>query len=409
MKKVEPEIRFDRDLLTPGYLANPYPYYRQLRDGAPIWYSERMNAWIVSRYEDVNAGLKDRRLISRLRVDSYVELLPPEARDSMEPLSRHMSGWIGNIDPPDHTRLRALVNKAFTPRMVQNLRPRIEKIVEDLLDAVADAREMDFIEQFAYPLPAVVIAQMLGVPPEDCDLFMDWSKDLMAFTGTGRPTVELSSAARDAAVSLQDYFAALLKQRRTARQDDLISLMAEVEEAGEKLNEQELLSMCGFLIVAGHETTMSLLGNGILALLRNPDQLTRLRENPELGESAVEEMLRYDSPIQTQTRGAGESFELLGQPVEKSQRVILLLGSANRDERRFPDPDTFDVARHPNRHLAFGYGIHYCLGAPLARLEAVIAFNQLLRRFPDMQLARDDFEYRHHTSNRNPVSLHVAW
>ncbi len=402
-------VRFDQDLLTPAYLRDPYAYYRELRERSPVYYSERMSAWVLSRYVDVHAGLKDPRLISGLRVDSYVDLLPPDVQTTMTPLTRHMAKWIGNLDPPDHNRLRALVNKAFTPRMVANQRGLIEAVVKELLDVVVANGEMDFIEAFAYPLPAIVIAEMLGVPPEDRDLFMGWSQDLMAFTGTGRPDVDVSMAARDAADVLQDYFKDLLEQRRAEPCEDLISALAQVEEAGDKLNEQELLSMCGFRIVAGHETTMSLLGNGMLALLRHPDQLEKLRQHPDLIETAVEEMLRYDSPIQHQTRGAGEAFEWHGQTIDKNERVILLLGAANRDPDQFPNPDTFDLARVPNRHVAFGFGIHYCLGAPLARLEGQIAFNELLRRCVDMQLTSEDIEYRLHTSNRNPVSLPVTW
>jgi cytochrome P450 len=409
MGKLEQEVRFDRDLLTPQYLADPYVYYRELREAAPIWFSERMNAWVVSRYEDVHAGLKDPRLISGQRVDAYLDPLPPDVRATMTPLTKHVAKWIGNIDPPDHTRLRALVNKAFTPRMVEGLKPLVMKIIDELLSDAIRKGQMDFIADFAYPLPAIVIAEMLGVPPEDRDLFMDWSKDLMAFTGTGRPDVEVLKSARDAAAALQDYFINLLNKRRDHAQDDLISVLAQVEEAGEKLNEQELLSMCGFLIVAGHETTMSLLGNGMLALLRHPEQLNKLRENPQLAASAVEELLRYDSPIQHQTRGAGETFQWQDQTIEQNQRVILMLGSANRDPQQFPDPDTLDIARKPNRHMAFGYGIHYCLGAPLARLEGQMAFNEVFRRLPAIELKDDAIEYRKHTSNRNPMSLQVGF
>ncbi len=399
---------FDRDLLSPEYLADPYSYYRALRESEPIAWSERLNAWVLTRYAEVVDALRDPRLVSGQRVKVYAEMLPPATRDEMRPLLDHVGLWIGNLDPPDHTRLRRLVNVVFTPRMVEGLRPDIERTIAELLDELANRSQFDFVQDFAYPLPAIVISQMLGVPRADRERFMSWSDDLTAYAGTGKPDLDIARAASKSTAALVEYLQGLLAKRRAEPAGDLISGLARLEDEGDKLSEQELLSMCGFLLVAGHETTMGLLTNGMLALLKSPEQLERLRNEPDLTNSAVEELLRYDSPIQHQTRVAGEDLELGGRQIEKGQRVVPLLGAANRDPDQFFDPDKLDLARSPNRHVAFGHGIHFCVGAPLARLEAQIAFPAILHRFPKMQLADEPLVYRRHTSNRNPIALQIV-
>jgi cytochrome P450 len=400
---------FDRVLLTTEYLADPYRFYHELRAKAPLYFSQRVNAWVLTRYHDVTAGLCDKRLISRRRVESFTSQLPPTIQEGMRLLYDHLEKWIGNMDPPDHTRLRALVNKAFTPRMVQDLAPSVEAVTDRLLKAGQSKGKMEFVRDLAYALPATVIATMLGVPPEDQSRFVEWADDLTAYTGSGRADPELSRAAKQSVSELTEYFQRVAHERRICPRDDLISTLVALEEAGDKLSEQELIAMCTFLLVAGHETTMALLANGLLALLRNPSQRRALQANPDLIKSAVEEFLRYDSPIQHQTRVAAESFEHEGTRIEKGQRVLLMLGAANRDPAQFSDPDRLDIQREPNRHVAFGLGIHYCLGAPLARLEAQIAFPEILRRFPEMRLEDETLEWRCHTSNRNPVRMNVIW
>ena len=404
-----PDLAFDRMLLSDEYLADPYPIYHELRASDPVHFSASMNGWVLTRYADVVNALHDPRLISGRRIESYTEKLSPDVQRQVQPLYHHMAKWIGNLDPPDHTRLRALVNKAFTPRIVANLRPRIGQIVDQLLDAVEPEGRMDGIADFAYPLPAIVIAEMLGVVPQDRWLFMKWSDDLTAYMGTGQARPQEACAASNSAGEMVEYFRWIVSKRRTQPREDLISSLVAVEEQGQQLLEHELLSMCGFLIVAGHETTMALLGNGLLALLRNADQRRLLADNPALLPTAVEELLRYDSPIQHQTRVAAEPFKIDGKRVESGQRVVPFLGAANRDPAEFPDPDRLDLRRRPNRHVAFGHGIHYCLGAPLARLEGQIAFGAILRRLPTLKLEIDTPKWRRNTSNRNPISLPVVF
>lgn len=400
---------FDRVLLTPEYLADPYSSYRELRETAPLFFSQRLNGWVATRYCDVAAGLLDKRLISGRRVESYSTGLDPVTREQMRPLHQHLGHWIGNMDPPDHTRLRRLVNKAFTPRMVQDLSPAIGRITRQLLDAAESRRHMEFVREFAYALPATVIAAMLGVPSTDQAQFIAWADDLTAYTGSGSADPELSRAAQRSAAALSGYFLSIAEERRACPRNDLISTLVAIEETGDQLSQDELVAMCTFLLVAGHETTMALLANGLLALLHHPHAFETLRANPDLVKSAVEEFLRYDSPIQHQTRVAAEPFTFAGTNIEAGQRVLLMLGAANRDPEQFREPDRLDLAREPNRHIAFGLGIHYCLGAPLARWEAQIAFPELLRRFPGLRLAETEVAWRSHTSNRNPVRMELTW
>jgi cytochrome P450 len=402
-------VSFEEALLTPEYLANPYAYYAALRDAEPVYWSARLNAWMLTRFADVHAALKDPRLISSRRVSSYADSLPSTTREQMQPLFYQFDKWIGNMDAPDHTRLRRLVNVAFTGRMVEGLRGDIEELVAELLDAVQASGRMDFVADFAYPLPAIVIARMLGVPAERREQFMRWSDNLTAYSGTGRADPDIAQAASRSAAELTALFKELADVRRTAPQPDLLSRLVEAEEEGDRLTEQELLGMCGFLIVAGHETTMALLSNGMLALLRYPDQLQRLRDEPELIGSAVEEMLRFDSPIQHQTRSAAVAVEIGGRRIEAGHRVMPFLGAANRDPEKFNEPDRFDISRDPNPHLAFGFGPHYCIGAPLARLEAEIALAAILQRCTHLELVDDQPPFRHHTSQRNPTRLPIVF
>jgi cytochrome P450 len=398
---------FDQYLLKPAYLANPYPFYLRLRREAPIFWSEAMGAWLLTRYRDAEAALRDPRLISGTRIAAAVQQLPETVQPEVRALQNHISTWMGFIDPPDHTRLRALVSNVFTPRMIRSLRPRIQTIVDELLDRVQDAGRMDVIADFAFPLPAIVIAEMLGLPPADREQFKQWSNDVMAFLGTGRPQVDVARRAQQGVYALKGYLRSIFSQRRQSPQDDLISALLIVEQEGDRLSEEEMFGMCVFLLVAGHETTLALIGNGMLALLRNPEQKQMLQENPGLIDSAVEEFLRYDSPIQHQTRVAREDFELEGQRILRGDRVLPMLGAANRDPAQFADPDRLDIRRQPNPHLAFGYGIHFCLGAPLARLEGQIAIHTILRRLPRMQLTDGNLRWRVHTSMRHPELLPV--
>ena len=400
---------FDRGLLSDDYLANPYRYYALLREHDPVCWSEQLNAWILTRYQDVRAALTHPHLLSGKRVASYADRLGSDMQAELQPLFYQVGKWIGNMDPPDHKRLRRMVDIAFTPKMVETLRPGIVELTRELVGKVAHTGRMDFVRDFAYPLPAIVIAQMMGVPPEARDRFMQWSHSLTAYSGTGQPKADMARLAAKDAAELTAFFSDLANQRRAEPQDDLISKLVKMEMEGDRLTTHELLSMCGFLIVAGHETTMALLSNGLLALLRNPEEGNRWQQRPDMGRLAVDELLRYDSPIQHQTRVAAEDLELGGTRISQGQRVMPFLGAANRDPQQFPEPDRLDLGRSPNHHVAFGHGIHHCLGAPLARLEAQIAFPELFRLVPRMTLENPAPEYRRHTSNRNPVELPVVF
>ncbi|GGJ24657.1 cytochrome P450 [Deinococcus roseus] len=355
---------------TPEFLENPYPIYRELRNQAPAyWYPHSGltgGMWFVTRHEDTEMVLKDLRFTKDI---SRVSAVPQQ-------LSRHML----DADPPDHTRLRALVSQAFTPRVVASLEPKIRSITEDLVSQIKKGQDFSLIESLAFPLPIIVIAELLGVPDRDRHLFRDWSSHLI--DGADILTVtdpEAGQKAQMALGSIFKYFDDLIKVRRHDLQDDLVSLLIAAEDQQGKLTHGEILATCFLLLLAGHETTINLIGNGYHALTRFPEQLQHLRDHPEHLSTGVDEMLRFDAPVQRATfRAALEDLEIAGQVIRKNQQVAAVIGAANRDERVFQNPDTLDVTRTPNRHLGFGRGIHFCLGAPLARLEAQIAFELLL-------------------------------
>jgi cytochrome P450 len=321
-----------------------------------------------------------------------------------------MDKWMLLMDPPDHTRLRSLVHKAFTPRIIAQLRPTIQQLTDDLLDQMqAQAgKPVDLIAGLAYPLPVAVICALLGVPQADHHQFHGWS-DAIARSLDLTEETAVYDAAAESAVALTGYLEDLLAERRARPQDDLFSALVAVEEEGERLSTAELFATCALLLIAGHETTVNLIGNGTLALLRHPDQWQRLRAEPGLAESAVEELLRYDSPVQLTSRMACEEFEYKGSTFRRGQGVAFLLGAANHDPARFAEPARLDLARADNRHLAFGSGIHYCLGAPLARLEGEIAFSTLARRLPNLALTTEQVTYRDNYVLRGLTALPVTF
>ena len=392
-------------LLFEGRLANPYPLYHQLRSEDPVHWSERFRCWLLTRYPDVSLALRDARL-SANRIGVFMAQLPATTTADLEPLRQHLSTWLSNSDPPHHTRLRLLVSKAFTPRMVEGMRARVQEIVDALLACVQSKNEIDIIRDVAYPLPAAVISDMLGVPLEGREQFKQWAEDIMAFTGGGALALpRIAAQAQKSLFEMYDYFGGLMRERRREPRGDLISVLTSVEEQGDTLSEQDLLGLCDQLLTAGHDTTRNLIGNGMLALLHNTDQLDKLREDPALIVSAVEELLRFDSPLQRQTRVAKVDFELGGKRISRGQPVLAMLGAANRDPSQFSDPDCLNICRRNNGHVAFGSGIHFCLGAPLSRLEGHIAINSMVQRFPSMRLANSEVEWRENMSVRGLKSL----
>jgi len=374
------EVLFDPYL--PAFHANPYPFYHRLRTQDPVHHTS-MGFWVLTRYDDVVMVLRDPRFGRRgfhpMIASAYASPTNPD------PLPPSMLFQ----DPPDHTRLRALVNKAFTPRVIEAMRPHIQDIVDGLLDRVQQKGAMDVIADLAYPLPVTVICEMLGVPVTDHEVIRQWSADLVRSLDAIGPFADADVHERgvQARRALGEYFRVLMSERRRDPRPDLLTGLIAAEDAGDRLTEGELLAMCVLLFVAGHETTVNLIGNGVLALLHHPDQFRRLRDEPALIPAAVEEFLRYDSPVQRTARIPAGDVEIDGHKIPDGTMVVAAIGAANRDPAHFPDPDRLDIARTENRHVAFGFGIHFCLGAPLARLEAQIAIGTLVRRAPKLQLA----------------------
>ncbi len=393
--------------MLPEYRADPYPFYHRFRQVDPVHWSDFLGFWVLTRYADIVAVLRDPRFSANPGLwEGYQDFL--QSIGGRGPLSAMEEKWMLFMDPPDHTRLRTLVGKAFTPRVVEGLRPHIREVVADLLKAAEAKGAMDLIADLAYPLPVIVIAEMLGVPTEDRDLFKGWSRDL-ARTLDPVVTPEIIARGNEATLAFMDYFRHLIARRRREPREDLMSALIAAEEGGERLNEEELLATCVLLFGAGHETTMNLIGNGMLALLRHPAELKKLREHPSLIQSAVEELLRYDGPVQITARVAMEDVEVGGKTVRKGQQVLLVLGAANRDPAQFSDPDRLDLGRSENRPLAFGHGIHFCLGAPLARVEAQMAIGMLLDRFPTLRLASTALEWRDTVTLRGLKALPLVF
>jgi cytochrome P450 len=390
----------DFDPFDKAHRANPYPYLRRLREQAPI-YRNPLGHWLISRHADVTAVFRDKRF------GHGTHLL--QQNNFRRPVEGRSRPFI-MLDPPEHTRLRSLVNKAFTPRMVDRLEPRIQAIVDGLLDIALERDTVDLMDAFAYSVPVMVISELLGVPRED----MDSVKELSHVVARGvdpdfQHTPEEMKIRAKAFADFDEYFRGLLAQRREHPREDLLSGLAAVRESGSALSEGELLTTCILLYVAGHETTMDLIGNGTLALTRNPDQLKKFREDPSIAASAVEELLRFDPPTQMTRRTALEDVELDGHLIRQGEQVVLMRGAANRDPAAFHNPDDLDLTREDNKHVAFDGGIHFCLGAPLARLEGRIAFTTLVRRAPHLELAIDEagLRYRDNLVIRGLVDLPI--
>ena len=390
--------------LLPEFHADPYPFYRRLREKEPVHQSP-MGFWVLTRYDDCVAVLRDQRFGREEFQQMLTSVYGEEGEKPTLPRSMLFR------DPPDHTRLRALVSKAFTPRMIETMRDHIQEIVDRLLDRVQDAGRMDVIEDLAYPLPVTVICEMLGVPVSDHASIRGWSADIArSLDAIGLPSdTEIVERGRKARRALADYFRRLVPERRARPQQDLLSGLIAAEEQGDKLSPDEVIAMCLLLFIAGHETTVNLIGNGTLALLRHPDQWRTLKADPSLIGNAIEELLRYDSPVQRTARITSTDAEVAGQPMPKGTMVVTALGAANRDPAQFPDPDVLDVARKDPRHISFGFGIHFCLGAPLARVEGQLAIGSLLRRMPKLALAEEKPEWRESSVLRGLKRLNVSF
>jgi len=387
-------------------LDAPYTLYDRLRKVDPIHWCKPMHCWLLTRYSDVFSLLKDSRL-STNRGGLYLDPLTPENRLLAGPLVNHINTWMLAMDEPRHTRCRRLVSLAFTPRMITGLRPMIERVVGELLDHLVKQRQVEFMREFAEKLPAYVISDMLGISRKDRDNFQEWAVAVTRFSAAaGADLNDFVAPASTGLENLMELFNPLISERRLQPKNDLISSMLLVEEDGDHLSREELFAMCIFLFIAGQDTTMALLGSGIWLLSQHPEQLAKLRAHPEsLVESAVEEFIRCESPVPRGVRRAREAFQIDGRTIEQDQTVILLIGAANHDPDQFPDPYLFNIERTPNQHVGFGRGPHFCIGAPLARLEAQIALREIVRRVTKLQPLTDQPPWTTNMGLRSLVNL----
>jgi pimeloyl-[acyl-carrier protein] synthase len=393
-------------LLDPEVLANPYPLYHKLRTEDPVHWDSFLHAWVVTRYADVVQVLYH---FSANRTPTP-EQLSTMGLSALSPIAQVMVRQMLFMDPPDHTRLRTLASAAFTPRRVELLRSHIQEIMDGLLDAVVSKGRMDVIAEFASPAPAIVTAEMLGVPVADQEQLKAWSADFAEMLGNFQHNPDRFPRVLRSVESMCSYFRSAMREQRVHPREGLVHAMMAAEVEGAKLTEEEIIANLIVTMVGGQETTTNLIGNGVLTLLRNPSEMERIRTNPSLIAPAVEELLRYESPSQHTARLAPADVEMGGKQIRKRQAVIAVMGAANRDPERFSEPDRLDISRQDNRHLAFGWAAHFCFGAALARLEGQIAFETLLRRLPNLALETEvPLEWRHNLGLRGLTSLPVVF
>jgi len=389
-----------------GRLADPYPLLAWLRSNDPVHWSPTLGSWILTRYDDVVEGLLDRRFAND-RIAASMDVLPPDVRETCAPLGVHVSNWLGYTDPPKHTRLRALLRTTFTPARAQAMEPRIRELTDALLDEVCEADEPDLAGGLAFPLPARVICEILGIPLPRAEAFHRWSDDMGGFTGNIGPTlVEIAPRAMASYVELEEFIAEMVAERRRHPKDDLIAHLASAEAEG-GLSRTELTGLSVFSLMAGHETTSGLISSALAIVLSDESLRAALSVDPSCYPRAIEEILRLEAPIQFSPRLVAEDLEKRGRMLRKGDVVMLHLGAANRDPERFSDPDRLDLDRPNNRHLSFAWGPHFCLGAPLARTEATIALSRVLERFPDVRLIDPEPAWRENMTMRSHPRLSV--
>jgi len=392
-------------LLDPEVVANPYPLFHRLRTEDPVHWDPFLHTWVVTRYADV---LEVLHTFSAARTHTP-EKLRAMGLAEISPVAELMVKQMLFMDPPQHTRLRKLASHAFTPARVSVLRGHIREIVARLLDRVERERRMDVIRDLAEPLPAIVTGELLGVPTDDWQQLKAWSADFAEMLGNFQHNPDRVPRMLQTVEGMTSYFREAVRQTRARPREGLIASLIAAEVDGDRLTDDEVVATCIVTMVGGQETTTNLIGNGVLTLLRNPGELERLRRDLSLIPSAVEEMLRYESPSQHTGRLAPVDRELGGRTIRKGQAVMAVMAAANRDPERFPEPDRFDVGRRDNRHLAFGYAAHFCFGAALARIEGQEAFEAMLQRMPDLRLAQDRLVWRNNSGLRGVCSLNVAF
>ena len=377
-------------LFDDDFLVDPYPAYAYLRESGRVLWTELFGgAWLMPRFDDIKSALRD-PILSADRSKVPVSQLPPGVQADFADWDRLFGMWLLFKDPPRHTRLRKLLNHSFTPRVLESWRPRIERITNDLIARMRGKGEAEFVTEFAYELPATVIAEMLGVREGDREAFVSWSASVGIFFGTPEPSLELAHSAQDGLVNMAEYFRTLVPALRKEPGDDILSILIQAEEEGDVLTTEEVLSQMTLFLFAGLDTTKNMLGSGFRGILERPDQRAIIKDEPSVMRTALQEMLRFDSPIQFLHRTVATGGELCGRPVSAGDTVVLLIGCANRDADRFTRPHTLDLARDEGINLAFGFGPHFCLGAPLTYLEGEIAFPALIDGLPGLGLATDE-------------------
>jgi cytochrome P450 len=395
-------------LLSTAYLRDPHPLYHEIRAVAPVAWSEAFRSWILTRYEDVAWALREPRLKTGGRMHAFLGQLTPADQARADVIDRHYALTIPFMDPPRHTFVKGLVQKAFSVSMVESLRPAVEHLVDRLLDQAAErGSSVDLMPDLAQGLPINVIGMMLGVPEADRAQFRPWTNHIFGIFSSGHAVAERVELGRRNLLAMRDYLAELIEARRHRPSDDLVSELIRVSEAGENLTTEEILANCVTLFTAGHETTSGLIGNAFLAFFRHPDQRSLLMERPELLESAVEECLRYDTSVQRAWRLASADLDVAGVAIPRGDIVSPMVAAANRDPARFPEPDRFDIERERNRHVSFGHGIHFCVGAMLARLETGVAIRAFFERFPKAEHNESGIEWGDDMTFRTLRSLPV--
>jgi pimeloyl-[acyl-carrier protein] synthase len=392
-------------LLDPDILADPYPLYRRLREWDPVTWDPFLHAWVVTNYAGVLTVLHK---FSANRTPTP-EQLAAMGLESLQPVAEVMVGQMLFMDAPAHTRLRGLCSSAFTSRRVDHLRLHIQEIADDLIDQVLPQGRMDLIADFAAPLPAIVTAELLGVPTSDHQQLKSWSADFAEMLGNFQHNPDRVSRVLRSVNEMTRYFRDAIREQERRPRNGLVQLLVNASEGGSRLTEDEVIANIIVTMVGGQETTTNLIGNGLLTLIRNPAALAQLRDDPSIIEPAVEELLRYESPSQHTARLAPEDMMLGDKPIKKRDAVMAVMAAANRDPARFPDPDRLDLTRKDNRHVAFGWAAHFCFGAPLARIESQVAFSSLLRRLPNLALEREPLVWRQNLGLRGLVALPVTF
>ncbi|MFK7828663.1 MAG: cytochrome P450 [Congregibacter sp.] len=388
--QIAPTVEFDpRDRAT---INDPIPSLKLLQDHAPVYWCQPLRGWVITRYDDAKTVLRN-DAFSANRIAPFYEALPPERQAPIQQIIRYLNTWVAFKDPPEHTRLRKLMKTVFTPETVLEQRSVIEKAVSKLIDSLIGREAFDFIHEFAFPLPAMVILHLLGLPESDMQDLKDWSNKMQLFIGSATTSPEKYGLAEEGAIKMAAYFREAIRQRETQPGTDLITRLLNLRDVDDALTEDEVIGTAMLFLFGGHETTTNLIGNGVRAILSHPQQLERLQQNPELIDAAIEEVLRFDGPTGASVRVVKESHHMHGEFLEAGQRVFVMINGANHDPRAFEKPESFDIGRTPNQHLTFNYGPHFCMGAPLARLEGQIAIGEVVRRMPGLKLAQKRYDY----------------